>query len=74
MLKAAEWHVSEVPESHEYYVKWYTNLISKIEAKQAEITKLAGGAGYEHALSLYRGLLTAALENQLGAAFIRAVV
>jgi len=72
-LEAAGWRVYEVQEAHDSYVKWYTSLVSKIEEKRAEISALAGGNGYEHVLSLYRGLLQAAIQNKLGAAFIRAV-
>jgi len=69
VLESAGWRVEEV---HDCYVKWYSGLVSKIESKRSEILALAGAAGYGHVLSLYRGLLTAAIQKSLGAAFIRA--
>lgn len=73
VLESAGWRVNEVEEAHDSYVKWYSNLVSKIESKRPEILSLAGAAGYDHVLSLYRGQLKAAIQNTLGAAFIRAV-
>jgi SAM-dependent methyltransferase len=72
-LESAGWRVTKVEEAHDSYVKWYSNLVSKIESKRSEIYALAGEAGYDHVLSLYRGLSKAALQGSLGAAFIRAV-
>lgn len=73
VLDSAGWRVTEVEEAHDSYVRWYSSLVSKIEAKRSDILVLAGGAGYDHVLSLYRGLLQAAMQGSLGAAFIRAV-
>lgn len=73
VLDAAGWRVTDVEEAHDSYVRWYSALVSKIEAKRSGILALAGAAGYDHVLSLYRGLLQAATRNSLGAAFIRAV-
>jgi hypothetical protein len=72
VLEASGWKVETIEEAHDSYVRWYTNLVSRIELKRSEIVALAGAAGYDHVLSLYRGLLKAALHNDLGAAFIRA--
>jgi SAM-dependent methyltransferase len=74
VLESAGWRVDEVEEVHDAYVKWYSDLVSKIEAKRSEILALAGAAGYDHVLSLYRGLLQAAIQKSLGAAFIRATL
>ncbi|MGF6228219.1 SAM-dependent methyltransferase [Inquilinus ginsengisoli] len=73
VLDSAGWRVTDVEEAHDSYVRWYAALVSKIEAKRSDILALAGAAGYGHVLSLYRGLLQAATQNSLGAAFIRAV-
>lgn len=73
VLDAAGWRVTDIEEAHDSYVRWYSGLVSKIEAKRPEIVAVAGAAGYDHVLALYRGLLHAALRNNLGAAFIRAV-
>jgi SAM-dependent methyltransferase len=72
VLESAGWRVDAVEEVHDSYIKWYSDLVSKIESKRSEILALAGAAGYDHVLSLYRGLLTAAMQGSLGAAFIRA--
>lgn len=72
VLEGAGWKVDQVEEAHASYVRWYTNLVSRIESKRSAIVAVAGAAGYDHVLSLYRGLLKAALNNSLGAAFIRA--
>lgn len=73
VLEASGWKVESIEEAHDSYVRWYSNLVSRIELKRPEIVALAGAAGYDHVLSLYRGLLKAALRNDLGAAFIRAI-
>lgn len=72
VLETNGWMVEAVEEAHDSYVRWYSNLVSRIESRRPEIVTLAGAAGYDHVLSLYRGLLTAALRNELGAAFVRA--
>jgi SAM-dependent methyltransferase len=72
-LASAGWRVNEVQEAHDSYAKWYSNLASKIEAKRSEIAAVAGMEGYDHVLALYQGLVTAAKQSTLGAAFIRAV-
>jgi hypothetical protein len=72
-LESAGWRVNAIEEAHDSYVKWYSDLVSKIESKRSEILAVAGVAGYDHVLSLYRGLLKAAIQKSLGAAFIRAV-
>ena len=71
-LESAGWRVNEIEEVHDSYVKWYSDLVSKIESKRSEILTVAGMAAYDHVLSLYSGLLKAAIQNRLGAAFIRA--
>lgn len=73
VLGSAGWRVTDVEEAHDSYVGWYAALVSKIEAKRSDILALAGAAGYDHVLALYRGLLHAARQDSLGAAFIRAV-
>jgi len=47
VLDSAGWRVDKVEEAHDSYVRWYSNLVSKIEAKQSEIVALAGAAGYD---------------------------
>jgi hypothetical protein len=74
MLESAGWRVDAVEEVHDSYARWYADLVSRIESKRSEILALAGAAGYDHVLSLYRGLLTAAVQKSLGAAFIRATL
>jgi SAM-dependent methyltransferase len=72
VLEGTGWKIDQVEEVHDSYVDWYTTLVSRIEAKRSEIVAVAGAAGYDHVLSLYRGLLEAALGCSLGAAFVRA--
>lgn len=72
-LDANGWKVTAVEEAHDSYIRWYGNLVSRIESKRTEILALAGMAGYEHVLSLYQGLLKAAQRGSLGAAVVRAV-
>jgi len=72
-LEAAGWDIERIEEAHDSYARWYAGLVSRIEGKRTEIVALAGAAGYDHVLSLYQGLLNAARQNQLGAAFVRAV-
>jgi len=72
VLEANGWKVEEIEPAHDSYVRWYRNLVARIEAKQPDIVTLAGTAGFDHVLLLYRGLLRAALQGVLGAAIIRA--
>ena len=71
-LEASGWKIDATELLHDSYLRWYRNLVSRIEARRAEITALAGSAGFDHVLFLYRGLLEAALREDLGAAIIRA--
>ena len=71
VLDASGWKVEAIDLAHDSYVRWYGNLVARIEAKRSDIIALAGTAGFDHVLFLYRGLLKAALQNDLGAAIIR---
>jgi len=71
-LSESGWATIRVEEIHESYIRWYTSLVSKIEAKHDEIVELGGQNGFEHVRSLYRDLLSAAKQRRLGAAIISA--
>jgi len=72
VLEASGWKVDAIDLAHDSYIRWYRNLVSRIESKQSEIVTLAGSSGFDHVLFLYQGLLRAALHGDLGAAIIRA--
>lgn len=72
VLETSGWKVDAIDLAHDSYVRWYGNLVARIEAKRSDIIALAGSAGFDHVLFLYRGLLEAALRQDLGAAVIRA--
>jgi hypothetical protein len=72
LLRANGWTIGSIDEVHGVYVRWYAGLVSRIELRRADITAIAGDAGYDHVLSLYRGLLDAAVKGTLGAAIVSA--
>lgn len=71
-LEAIGWKVTNVEEIQDSDIRWYTALVSRIEARRDEIIAIATAAGYDHVLHLYRGWLDAALRQKLGAAIVYA--
>lgn len=72
LLKRNGWTLKLMNEVHESYIRWYANLVSRIERSRSQIASIVGEAGFNHVAMLYRGLLTAAERQQLGAAIIYA--
>lgn len=69
-LTSIGWTVPEILEIPDAYRRWYDDLVGRICEARDRITDLAGSAGYEHVLHLYRGLAEAAAAGRLGAAII----
>jgi hypothetical protein len=65
--------VEAIDEAHEAYIRWYSRLVSRIDSKRRQIVALAGEEGHAHVRKLYAGLVKAAEQGGLGAAFIRAI-
>ncbi len=69
-VTGAGWQAPALRELNAEYAAWYQNLVGRIETARDRIAAMAGEAGYDHVLGLYRGLLTAARRGVLGAAVI----
>jgi len=70
LLEDGGWQLQSVEDLTDDYARWYAQLVGKIEAKRDAIEAWAGAGAFGHVLSLYRGLLSAIREGQLGGALI----
>jgi SAM-dependent methyltransferase len=70
LLRNGGWRLQSVADLTGDYVRWYAELVAKIEAKRSGIEALADSDGYAHVLSLYSGLLAAVRDGRLGGALI----
>jgi SAM-dependent methyltransferase len=72
VLAEAGWHTVEVEDLTGVYERWYDSLVRRIDARRAEIIRLAGIDAFESMWRQYAGLLAAIRKGTLGGAIIHA--
>ncbi len=72
MLAEAGWDTVEVEDLSARYEGWYAALLGRIDARRAEIVRLAGSEAFESMRGQYAGLLAAIRGGTLGGALVHA--
>ena len=55
-LGAAGWHVEDIVDLDEHYLRWYERFVKRIEERKAPIVKVAGEPGYARVHAYYSNL------------------
>jgi len=73
LLSAAGWELTNIRDITPDFIRWYTDLVNRIEANRAEITRTAGPEWHPFMMGFYSGLLNSMKDERLSGTLLRAV-